>query len=200
MHIIVNVSIDSIVGSGVTLEVLRESHFEEYYKAASDPTIWTFMPFPLCDRDILKLFVAHVAAQPSKGEAAGFVIRDKQSHRLVGGSGYWHIDHQHNKLEIGGSWVIPELQRTRVNTEAKFLLLRHAFEEMGCTRVGFSIDERNTQSITAIERIGATREGLLRSDMAMHDGTLRNSFIYSILASEWPVVKLRLQTFINARA
>lgn len=191
-------SLDSIAGSIVTLEVLQESHFEDYYQAASDHEIWKFMPFPLSDREILKLFITHVSTQPSKGEAAGFVIRDNKTNRLVGGSGYWHVDHQHNKLEIGGSWVTPDLQRTAINTETKYLLLRNAFEKMSCTRVGFSIDERNSQSIIAIERIGAIREGLLRSDMAMHDGSLRNSVIYSILASEWPEIKLRLEAMLDS--
>ena len=153
------------------------------------------MPYALSDDNVARLFIEHVAAQPELGGAIGFIVREEASGALVGGSGYWYIDHQHSTLEIGGSWLMRSHQRTGINTEVKYLLLKNAFEHMGCERVGFSIDERNAKSIAAIERIGAVREGVLRSDMAMHTGGRRNSVRYSILLSEWPDVKGRLEQF-----
>lgn len=186
---------DNINGSLVSIEVLTESHADEFVTAASDPEIWKFMPFDMSNAEMARLFVQHVATQPNTGDSVGFLVRENASNQIVGGSGYWHIDHQHNTLEIGGSWVKPSHQRTGVNTEVKFLLLRNAFERMQCQRVGFSIDERNSKSLAAIERIGAVREGVARSDTAMHDGGRRNSVQYSIILSEWPSVKKRLEEF-----
>ncbi len=128
------------------------------------------------------------------------MVRHIESGNIIGGSGYWHIDHQHSKLEIGGSWIMSNYQRSGVNTEVKQLLLANAFEVLGCRRVGFSIDVRNEKSLRAIERIGANREGVLRSDMQMHDGAIRDSAIYSIIQSEWHGVKSKLEKLQAAHA
>ena len=191
-----DITTQTLSGNLIDLEVLRANHLEDYFLAAQDPEIWKFMPFDLSDKAMLRMYIDHVATQPEKGEAVGYVIRHKASGRVIGASGYWHIDHQHCKLEIGGSWIGRAFQRTGVNTEAKYLLLNNAFENLGCTRIAFSIDERNLNSITAIERIGATKEGILRGDMLMHDGSIRNSVVYSVLGSEWPEVKKRLKGFL----
>ena len=144
--------------------------------------------------------MTHVTSLPEKGEGQAYAIRSNQTNEIIGGTGYWHIDQQNNKLEIGGSWVNPKFQRSSVNTETKYLMLTNAFEKLGCNRVAFSIDIRNTKSVKAIERIGATREGVLRSDMQMHDGTLRDSVIYSIIKSEWPDTKLHIEALLSKYA
>jgi len=161
--------------------------------AAAAPEIWSYIPFALSDPAMMELFVTRVTSLPAKGEGQAYAIRSIQTNGIIGGAGYWHIDQQNNKLEIGGSWVTPKFQRSNVNTEAKYLLLTNAFEVLGCNRVAFSIDIRNTKSLKAIERIGATREGALHSDMQMHDGTLRDSAIYSIIKSEWPRIKSHIK-------
>ena len=99
---------------------------------------------------------------------------------------------QDHALEIGGTWYAPSYQHTAVNTESKLLLLAHAFEVLGCIRVQFKTDSRNIRSQEALERIGAVREGVLRNHMILHDGYIRDSVYYSIIASEWPGVKEHL--------
>ena len=102
----------------------------------------------------------------------------------------------HKGLEIGGTWYAPEFQHTGVNTECKYLLLKYAFEEMDCIRVQFKVDGRNERSIQAIERLGATREGMLRNHMILQDGTVRDSVYFSILDREWAGVKMRLEKLL----
>jgi len=102
-------------------------------------------------------------------------------------------------LEIGGTWYAPAFQRTGVNTESKYLLLGHAFEDLGCLRVQFRTDVRNLRSQKAIERLGAASEGVLRDHMILPDGTVRSSVIYSILKDEWPAVKANLEVKLNAK-
>jgi RimJ/RimL family protein N-acetyltransferase len=105
---------------------------------------------------------------------------------------------QDHALEIGGTWYAPSYQRTAVNTESKFLLLTHAFEVIGCIRVQFKTDSRNLRSQQALERIGAVREGILRSHIVLPDGYIRDSVYYSIIASEWPQVKANLINKLQA--
>lgn len=184
--------LSDLKGEIVTLEVLNLNHLESYHAASSDQSIWRYMPFALNEKSMVELFIGHVSGLPEKGEAIGYAVRHHETGRIIGGTGYWHVDHQHSKLEIGGSWLVPEFQGSGVNTEVKQLLLTNAFEVLHCNRVAFSIHSGNLGSLRAIERIGAKKEGVLRSDMKMHDGTIRDSVIYSIVSGEWPVVKKRL--------
>jgi RimJ/RimL family protein N-acetyltransferase len=116
-----------------------------------------------------------------------------ESRKAIGCTRYLDIHPEHRNLEIGGTWYGAPYQGTGVNSEAKYLLLRHAFETLGCIRVQLKTDLRNLRSQRAIERIGAKREGLLREHMILPDGTIRSSVYYSILVSEWPEVKVRLE-------
>jgi RimJ/RimL family protein N-acetyltransferase len=111
---------------------------------------------------------------------------------VIGATRYLDIRSEHRGLEIGGTWYAVEHQRTGVNTECKYLLLRHAFEVLGCIRVQLKTDSLNERSQRAIERLGAVHEGVLRSHMIMPDGRRRDSVYYSILDSEWPRIKERL--------
>ncbi|MFM8320705.1 MAG: GNAT family N-acetyltransferase, partial [Chloroflexota bacterium] len=114
----------------------------------------------------------------------------------LGCTRYLDIRPAHRGVEIGGTWYGAAYQRTGVNTEAKYLLLQHAFETWGCVRVQLKTDLRNQRSQRAIERLGAVREGVIRNHMVLPDGSLRHSVIYSILDSEWPAVKLRLEALM----
>jgi RimJ/RimL family protein N-acetyltransferase len=183
----------TLKGNGINLEPVNHEHLGGLQSAAAVPDIWDYIPFALSDPAMMELFVTHVTSLPAKGEGQAYAIRSTKTNEIIGGTGYWHIDQQNNKLEIGGSWITPQSQRSSVNTEAKYLLLTNAFEALGCNRVAFSIDIRNTKSLKAIERIGATREGVLRSDMQMQDGYLRDSAIYSIIKREWPSIKLHIE-------
>ncbi len=181
-------------GRSITLEPIGADHLDELLDAAQDASIWTWMTFALSDPAIAKLFVENVSRMAACGQGMGYAIRCNDSGEVIGGTGYWHIAPLHRKLEIGGSWLTPSRQGTGANTEAKYLLLCNAFDQLACKRVGFSIDTRNQRSIAAVKRIGASQEGVQRSDMTLHDGRDRDSAIFSIIRSEWPAVKAHLQS------
>ena len=130
----------------------------------------------------------------SEGTDLPFAVIYSKSERAIGATRYLNINLNHRHLEIGGTWYGVEYQGTGVNSEAKYLLLQHAFENLGCVRVQLKTDARNQRSQRAIERLGATREGILRHDMITPDGYFRDSVYYSILDSEWPEVKSRLES------
>jgi RimJ/RimL family protein N-acetyltransferase len=129
----------------------------------------------------------------SEGTDLPFAVIYLKSGRAVGATRYLNISSQHRHLEIGGTWYGVEYQGTAVNREAKYLLLQHAFEILGCVRVQLKTDARNQRSQRAIERLGATREGILRHDTITPEGYLRDSVYYSILDREWPEVKKNLE-------
>jgi RimJ/RimL family protein N-acetyltransferase len=135
-----------------------------------------------------------------KGQAAGtdlpFAVIHLASGRVAGVTRYMEIRPAHRSLEIGGTWYGLEFQQTAVNTESKYLLLRYAFETLGTIRVQFKVDIRNERSWRAIERIGAKREGILRNHFILPDGVIRDSVFYSVIDSEWPVVKDRLEKML----
>jgi RimJ/RimL family protein N-acetyltransferase len=129
----------------------------------------------------------------AKTGGAMFVTRDRATSRIVGSTTCYVTDRRHRRIEIGFTWLAPSAQRTFVNTEAKYLQLRHCFESAGAIRVEFKTDARNARSRAAILRIGATEEGTLRSHMICWDGYRRDSVYFSITEPEWPSVRARLE-------
>src|SRR5262249_54931679 len=127
------------------------------------------------------------------GSVVAFAQVEVTTGRAVGGTTYMNISRRDRGLEIGSTWLGKPWQRTGINTEAKYLLLRHAFEVLGAVRVQLKTDGRNMPSQAAIERLGAVREGVLRKHMLVRDGFIRDTVMYSIIAEEWPAVKLRLE-------
>jgi RimJ/RimL family protein N-acetyltransferase len=125
-----------------------------------------------------------------------FALIEKSSGRAIGSTRYGNIDRTHYRVEIGWTWVAPAWQRSAVNTEAKYLLLQHAFETLGCIRVELKTDSLNEKSRVAILRIGAREEGTFRNHMITSSGRIRHSVYFSILDSEWPAVKSRLRTML----
>ena len=123
-----------------------------------------------------------------------FALIEKSTGRAIGSTRYGNIDRTHHRVEIGWTWVAPTWQRTAVNTEAKYLLLRHAFETLGCIRVELKTDSLNEKSRNAILRIGAREEGTFRNHMITASGRIRHTVYFSVLDSEWPEVKSRLQS------
>jgi RimJ/RimL family protein N-acetyltransferase len=142
-------------------------------------------------------YVAEALAGQAAGRYLPFVIRLQTTGEVVGTTRFRAIALQHRRVEIGSTFLGLRVQRTAVNTEAKFLLLQHAFETWGCNRVEFLTDRLNTQSRAAILRLGATEEGILRQHMVMPDGRLRDSVIFSILLPEWPSIKTTLQAALQ---
>jgi RimJ/RimL family protein N-acetyltransferase len=185
----------TLAGRHVRLEPVTPAHAPELFAALSiDPSIWQWLPraAPVSAAEMEALILENLEAQ-GRGSAVAFVQVEAATGRPVGGTTYMNISRRDRGLEIGATWLGKPWQRTGINTEAKYLLLRHAFEALGAARVQLKTDARNLQSQTAIERIGAVREGVLRKHMLVRDGFLRDTVMYSIIAEEWPAVKPRLE-------
>ncbi|WNR45732.1 GNAT family N-acetyltransferase [Paenibacillus roseipurpureus] len=186
-------------GVRVTLLPLQESHIPGLTDAANDPAIWAYMT-PLRNQDDVERFVHQALQEQQAGKGIPFSVYDKQQDKIVGSTRLFDIFAEHRNLEIGHTWYNPGVWRTRVNTECKYLLLTHCFETLDQLRVQIKTDLRNERSQTAIARLGAQREGILRQHRVMHDGYIRDTVMFSILDKEWPQVKERLQGFLNAYA
>jgi RimJ/RimL family protein N-acetyltransferase len=143
-------------------------------------------------------YIETALKEQERGISLPFAQVEPATRRAIGSTRYGNIDRTNHRVEIGWTWVGREWQRTAVNTEAKYLLLRHAFETLGCIRVELKTDSLNEKSRAAILRIGAREEGIFRNHMITASGRIRHSVYYSILDSEWPTVKARLETKLNA--
>jgi len=187
----------TLTGKFVRLEPLSEGHVPALIVAARDENIWRYMLYGYPDNEKKMLtLVRDLLQRQANGTDLPFAVIHLASGRAIGMTRYLEIRPEHRALEIGGTWYATEFQRTAVNTECKYLMLRHAFEALGCTRVQFKADARNARSIRAIERLGAVREGVLRNHMITPDGTLRDSVYFSILDREWSGVKARLEKML----
>ena len=189
----------TLTGRVVRLEGLSRIHVPELTEAGQDENIWKHMVYGTIQTQsqMLKL-VEELIQRQEKGTDVPFVVIHLPTNQAIGMTRYMDIRPQDRALEIGGTWYAPSYQRTAVNTESKLLLLTHAFEVIGCIRVQFKTDSRNIRSQRALERIGAEREGVLRSHMILPDGYIRDSVYYSIIASEWPQVKANLNKRLQA--
>jgi RimJ/RimL family protein N-acetyltransferase len=181
----------TLEGRWVRLEPLAAHHAADLAEAAQDDEIWRYMPAVLKTEEDIRDWIAAAQAQQATGTQLPFAIVDRATGRAIGSTRYLNIVPADRGLEIGWTWLAREARRTAINTECKFLLLRHAFEPLGCIRVQLKTDRRNERSRRAIERIGGQLEGILRNHMILHYG-LRDSAFYSIIDTEWPEVKERL--------
>ena len=184
----------TLEGNFVRLEPMTEEHAYRLSLIGNDPTIWRYMLYgELTSEQSMLAWTRDMLTRKAAGTDQPFVVIHNESGMVAGATRYMEIRPQHRGLEIGGTWYGVQFQRTAVNTEAKYLLLRHAFETLGAIRVQFKTDSRNERSQRAIERLGAVREGVFRNHMILEDGIIRHSVYYSILDSEWPAVKTRLE-------
>ncbi len=189
----------TLEGRFVRLVPLERSHAEALARAGSEAEIWRYLPYgprttPGRMAELIELFLAREA----RGTDLCFSVISRAEDALVGMTRFLNIERENGALEIGGTWYAASARRTPVNTEAKRLLLAHAFETEGVHRVQLKTDLRNERSQRAIERLGAVRDGILREHVLMPDGYRRSSVVYSILADEWPVVRSRLDRFLSA--
>jgi len=188
----------TLTGRTVRLEPLGGRHVPGLAQVGAEPSIWTYMPYgDVTTESAMQIWVDNLLRHSEAGDELPFVVIHLPTGRVAGATRYMDIRPPHRGLEIGGTWYGKEFQRTAVNTECKYLLLRHAFEILGCIRVQLKTDSRNERSQRAIERIGAVREGVLRNHMIMPDGVYRHSVYYSILDTEWPGVKERLEEMLE---
>jgi RimJ/RimL family protein N-acetyltransferase len=148
----------------------------------------------------LRNYISAALNRQADGVALPFAVVAREAGRAVGSTRYGNIDRSHRRVEIGWTWYGRAWQRTAVNTECKYLLLRHAFETLGCIRVEFKTDALNERSRKAILRIGATQEGIFRKHMVLPSGRIRDTVYFSITNDEWPKVKARLEEMLTQRA
>lgn len=186
-------------GRHVTLRPLDAGDAGALLDAAGDGALWnmtlTVVPGPAT----VAAYLDTALRGRESGTVMPFAIVRNADGAVVGSTRYWKIDRANRKLEIGHTWLAQSAQRTAINTEAKYLLLAHAFETMGCIRVQFQTDELNVRSRAAIERIGGVQEGILRNERIMPDGRRRNTVRFSIVDDEWPAVKARLEERLGMR-
>jgi N-acetyltransferase len=188
-----------LTGKYVRLEPLSEDHFPALAEIGVGQPFWHFMVYgDMNTHEDMHGWVNDLLARAETGSDVPFVAIHLASGRVVGATRYMNIMPKDRGLEIGGTWYGLEFQRTAVNTECKYLLLRHAFEALRCIRVQLKTDLRNERSQNAIERLGAVKEGVLRNHMILPDGHYRHSVFYSILDTEWPEVKQRLEQWLEA--
>jgi RimJ/RimL family protein N-acetyltransferase len=188
----------TLVGNRVVLKPLLAEHAEDLAKASADgdlsKLVWTNVPNATNVADYIKTALDHQA----QGLALPFIMVLKESGEIIGSTRLFKIDRINRSLEIGHTWIAQSWQRSFVNTESKYLLLRYAFEEMNCLRVQFFTDELNVKSQAAIARLGAKLEGVLRKERIMSDGRVRNTVSFSIVDDEWNDVKAKLESKIRA--
>lgn len=181
-------------GSIVQLEPMTAAHIDSLGEVGLEPELWRWGIAPLATLEDMRAYVMQALDEWRRGVSLPFVILAQSSGEVVGSTRYGNIDRGNRRLEIGWTWVTPAHQRTAVNTEAKLLLLTHAFERLGAHRVEFKTDALNQKSRNAILRIGAVEEGTFRKHIITASGRVRDSVYYSIIDSEWPVVKARLES------
>jgi len=186
-----------LTGKHVRLEPLSEAHIPGLTEAGQDPAIWRYLLYgDVTSQEKMGEWVRELLAKRDAGTDQPFAVVHLATGKIAGSTRYMDIRPKHRGLEIGGTWYGTAFQRTAVNTEAKYLLLRHAFEQLGCIRVQLKTDLRNERSQKAIERIGAVREGVLRNHMILPNGMFRHSVYFSIIDSEWPAVKTHLEELL----
>jgi RimJ/RimL family protein N-acetyltransferase len=189
-----NIEPVTLTGNIVHLEPLQLKHAPELFSASQYPDLWRWMPNnPSTSPEAMERWITSALQEEEAGTVQAFVIVELKTGRIVGSTRYLNIVPADRGLEIGATWLVPDAQRTGVNTECKYLLLRHAFEVYGAIRVQFKTHHKNFKSQQAIERLGAVKEGILRNAKIMPDGSYRHSVYYSILEDEWPQVKANLE-------
>lgn len=177
----------------LTLRPLSLGDVPALAAAASDGSLWEKTTTTVPQADGFEAYVRTALHNQAAGTQLPFATVVNDGKRVVGSTRYMNIDAANDRLEIGTTWIARSWQRSFVNTHAKFLMLRHAFEALGCMAVEFRTHVRNDQSRAAIERLGAKQDGILRSHMIMPDGHVRDTVVYSILKAEWPEVKAGLE-------
>ena len=188
----------TLVGNHVRLEPMTEAHVHGLTEIGAGQTFWDFMVYGNVNtEDDMRSWARDLLSRAEKGTDLPFVAIHLSSGRVAGATRYLNIMPKDRGLEIGGTWYGIDFQRTPVNTECKYLLLKNAFENLGCIRVQLKTDLRNERSQKAIERIGAKKEGVLRNHMILPNGRYRDSVFYSILDTEWSEVKKRLEDVMS---
>lgn len=184
-------------GAQVRLEPLSLAHLDGLCAVGLDPRLWQWIPTPVRDPAEMRAYVQAVLDDQERGSAMPFATLLRASGQVVGSTRYMNMDLKNRRLEIGATWIGQAWQRSRVNTEAKYLMFHYAFETLGCARVELKTDVLNQQSREAILRIGAKQEGIFRRHVLTHTGRMRDSVYFSVIDEEWPEVKSRLEARLS---
>jgi RimJ/RimL family protein N-acetyltransferase len=184
----------TLEGQVMRLEPLRRGHAGLFWDVAHDAVedIFRWIPYRVQTRQDFEQLVEKAQDEQQRGESVVFATVERSSGRVIGSTRFMNIDRANRRVEIGSTWIAPAWQRTAVNTEAKYLMLSHAFEVWKCMRVELKTDALNQRSRNAILRIGAKEEGTLRKHLVTWTGRIRDTVYFSILDTEWPEVKARL--------
>jgi RimJ/RimL family protein N-acetyltransferase len=191
--------VDPVVLEGihVRLEPLSRKHVTGLCEVGLEEQLWRWIPTPVRTPEDVAAYVELALREQANCVSLPFAQIEKATGRVIGSTRYMNIDRVHHRVEIGCTWIGREWQRTAANTEAKYLLLRHAFETLGCMRVELKTDSLNDKSRAAILRIGAKEEGIFRNHMMTSTGRIRHTVYFSVIDSEWPEVKSRLERKLN---
>ena len=181
------------------LEPLERRHVDELVELF-EPGIWEWYTVRIERPEDLRRFVSEILDEHKQGKTLAYAVRDKATGKVIGSTRFMNVDAANRRLEIGSTWYARPWQRTYANTECKLAMLTHAFEALSCISVCFQTDVLNTRSRTAIERLGAKPEGIVRCHRICSDGRVRDSAIYSITFEEWPHVKDRLLPIASAKS
>jgi N-acetyltransferase len=189
----------TLEGRHVRLEPLAQKHHAALCAVGLDPDLWELIPYRVTSPEEMAAYIQTALNGQAAGSAFPFATVDATTGRVIGSTRYMNIDEANRRLEIGATWIAAPWRRTAINTEAKYLMLRHAFETLGCIRVELKTDSLNQRSRNAIRRIGATEEGTLRQHIVTWSGRLRDTVYFSILDSEWPRVKQDLEQKLDRK-
>lgn len=189
----------TLEGAVVRLEPLRREHADLFWEAAKNDLddIFRWIPYAMRTAEDFRRLLDKAFTEQDRGESVVFATVERSSGRVIGSTRFMNIDRTNRRVEIGSTWIAPPWQRTAVNTEAKYLMLQHAFEVWGCIRVELKTDALNQKSRNAILRIGAKEEGALRRHLVTWTGRVRDTVYFSILDDEWPEAKRRLQGYLS---
>jgi len=184
-------------GEHVRLEPLSQSHHAGLCEIGLVEELWRWIPLPVATREQMQAYIELALTECANGVSMPFAQIERATGRAIGSTRYMNIEKDHRRLEIGATWIAPAWQRTSINTEAKYLLLRHAFEDLGCMRVELKTDSLNEKSRNAILRVGAKQEGIFRNHILTSTGRVRHTVYFSVIDSEWPGVKAKLERWLG---
>lgn len=187
-------------GRHVRLVPMTREHVPELWEAGRDPDLWRLTMAQVHSEDDMRRYVEAALTAQAAGTTLPFVTTEAATGRVIGSTRFGNVEPAHRRVEIGWTWIAPAWQRTAINTEAKYLMMRHAFERLGCLRVELKTDALNERSRRAIGRIGATEEGILRKHQVTEGGRVRDTVYFSVTDDEWPVVRARLEGMMSAPA
>jgi RimJ/RimL family protein N-acetyltransferase len=190
----------TLEGRAVRLEPLSMAHHAQLCEAGLDFELWHWTTQNVRTPEDMRSYIEQALGDQARGTSLPFATIDQASGKVIGSTRYLNIDVSNFRVEIGSTWLAKPWQRTSANTEAKYLMLRHAFEKLGCIRVELKTDSLNQRSRDAILRLGAQEEGTLRNHMLTWTGRIRHTVYFSIIDAEWPEVKARLEGMLARKA